>query len=670
MNNRPVDSAWRMAQGMVATCHKQQTIPFIHGILFFLLPLLIGCRSAAGTPVSAVTPTMPTTATATLSPATPATPLFQPTATAVSTPTPAPNANELIICQANEPDSLYLYSQPSLAQQHIHHTIYETLYTQRNYSYQPLGLSKLPQLSEGDARLETITVSAGDIVVDTAGIVIPLDLGIAVSDASGQPVIFAGSPINVVQMVVEFELEPMVWSDGQPVTAADSVFSFNLARMPAAVVTSEQRQRLGRTADYEAAGERTVRWVGLPGWRDSHYFLNVWPPLPAHRLSIYTPAQLSQVEETVRRPLASGPFVINEWVQGSHMRLIPNPHYHRAGTVALDGLLIRFIDNPNQMVSELLAGRCHLATHDSINPEQVPFFQEAAAAGLLLPHFQAGPAFELLAFGVQSFGVEEPDIMSGWFADEQVRQAAAMCINRERLVAELLGGITAVMPAYIQPAHPLLPGDLHRWPYDVEAANSLLDDAGYLDINGNGIRQNEAGEPFTVRLLSSESELHSLTVNLIAENLAACGLTVTPVYLSELELFDPSPASPLAGRRFDLALLRQTTFIEPPCIHWQTAAITGPVSAGFGGWGAANVTGWSDAAFDEACQAAQQAFWNSEPYRLLHRTALRRFVDSVPALPLYSSLKVALTRPELVNFSLDPTQPSELWNVGAFVLRE
>jgi hypothetical protein len=41
----------------------------------------------------------------------------------------------------------------------------------------------------------------------------------------------------------------------------------------------------------------------------------------------------------------------------------------------------------------------------------------------------------------------------------------------------------------------------------------------------------------------------------------------------------------------------------------------------------------------------------------------------VPALPLYSDLKIALTRPEVIGFNLDPTQPSELWNVAAFDLR-
>jgi peptide/nickel transport system substrate-binding protein len=629
-----------------------------------ILLLLIGCRSAEPAPVNEST--LPPTPTGT------PTPLPQPAETAVATPTlaPIPTTNELVICQSDEPESLYLYSQPSLAQTHIHHALYEPLYTQRSYDYQPLGLTRLPHLNDDNVRLETITVAAGDIVVDVSGIVIPLDLNITVYDANGQSVTYEGSPINVVQMIVDFELEPLVWSDGQPVTASDSVFSFNMARTPAAVVSPEQRQRLSRTAVYEATGERTLRWVGLPGWRDSHYFLNVWDPLPAHRLSLYTATQLPQVDETVRRPLSNGPFVISEWIQGSHIRLLPNPHYYRADAVALDGLLIRFIDNPNQVVSELLAGRCHIATHDAVNPEQIPFFQEAATAGLLLPHYQMGSEYEMLVFGVRPVGAEEPDTAAGWFADERVRQAVAMCINRERLVAELWGGRTAVMPAYILPSHPLLPDDLHHWAYDVEGANMLLDEAGYLDSSGNGIRQNEAGESFIISLLSSEGGLQSVTGSLISENLAGCGLNVTTTYLPETELFNPSPASPLAGRRFDLALLRGSTGIKPPCTHWQTDAITGSLTAGFGGWDAPNVAGWSDDVFDAACRAAQQAFWQSDLYTLQHRTALRRFVDSVPALPLYSHLKVALTRPEVVGFSPDPTQPSELWNVAVFDLRD
>jgi peptide/nickel transport system substrate-binding protein len=471
-------------------------------------------------------------------------------------------------------------------------------------------------------------------------------------------------------MVVTFEFEPLVWSDGQPVTAADSVFSFDLAQSPASVITAEQRRRLVRTAVYEATGERSLRWVGLPGWRDSHYFLNVWPPLPAHRLSRYTPAQLAQVEASVRRPLAHGPFVVSEWVQGSHLRLTPNPFYYRADSVTLHSLLFRFIDSPNQVVADLLAGDCHIATHDTIDPEQIPFFQEAAAAGLLLPHFQTGSGYDLLAFGVQPFGSGSVAEADGWFADERLRQAVALCLNRERLAAELWGRITTVMPAYIHPDHPLLPADLHRWPYDVEAANLLLDEVGYLDQNGDGLRQDEAGNSLALRFFSrGEGEWPGLVSSLISENLAACGLRVTTTFLSEVELMEAGPANPVSGRRFDLALLSQATGVEPTCGHWLSTAVTGPASTDFGGWNATNVTGWRDTLFDDACRAAQEAFWDSETYILHHRTALRRFVDQLPVLPLYSRVKVALTRPEVANFTLDPTQPSELWNIGEIGLR-
>lgn len=634
-------------------------------VLCLLGLLLASCQIGEPAPLVVETTGEPTP---TLAP----TPL--PAETAV-TPTSTPAQKILTICQATEPDSLYQYSPRSLAQTHIHHALYQPLYTKRGYTYQPVGLVERPRLNNQTARLEAITVAAGDMVVDVSGIVVPLDVGVTLFNTSGQPVTYEGSPIAAGQMVVEFELTPLVWSDGQPLTAADSVYSFNIARAPASVVTDEERMRLGRTAVYEATGEHTLRWVGLPGWRDSHYFLNVWPPLPAHRLDIYTPSQLSQIEETTRRPLASGPFMVEEWVAGSHIDLSPNPHYYQASSVQLDGLTIRFLPNPNQAVSELLAGRCHIITHDGVDPQQTPFFQEAAAEGLLLPHYQTSMDYELLAFGLQPFATEGADTATRWLADEQVRQAIAMCINRERLVAELWGGRTAVMLAYLHPNHPLIPDDLAQWVYDPSTANNLLDELGYLDQDGDGVRQNEVGEPLILQLFSSQDEwqqtdTNHITANLIAENLAACGLVITPTYLSDGELFEPNPASPLAGRRFDLALLSRVTAIDPPCGEWQTSAIPGPVTAGFGGWSAPNITGWSDSEFDTACQAAQQAFWDSEAYQLQHQTALRRFVEGVPALPLYSNLKIALTSPDVVGLILDPTQPSELWNVARFDLRE
>jgi peptide/nickel transport system substrate-binding protein len=114
-----------------------------------------------------------------------------------------------------------------------------------------------------------------------------------VLNAAGERVIFDGTPLEMSQLVVDFTLKPMVWSDGTPVSAVDSVFSFEVNRtveMPfttADTFRTARTFRTDRTASYQATGDLSLRWTGLPGWLDQTYFLNVWTPLPEHQLGEY-----------------------------------------------------------------------------------------------------------------------------------------------------------------------------------------------------------------------------------------------------------------------------------------------------------------------------------------------------------------------------------------------
>src|SRR5690606_25805720 len=143
-------------------------------------------------------------------------------------------------------------------------------------------------------------------------------------DSEGNERTYEGGTITLPQMTVDFTLKPLVWEDGTLVTAGDSVYSYEVASDPD---TPRYRDTYDRTATYEATGERSVRWTGLPGWLDRTYFLNVWQPLPRHAWSQFTTTELYEVNESNRRPLANGPFRIEGWVAGEYIFLVRNEHY-------------------------------------------------------------------------------------------------------------------------------------------------------------------------------------------------------------------------------------------------------------------------------------------------------------------------------------------------------
>lgn len=641
--------------------------------VLFTAVVLLGCQRLPGGPAM-----VPTAVVSVTEPASPATPVEVTAAaggvattaapeapaaelTAAATATPVPIFKQLRVCMVQEPQSLYLYGDQGLAEVTLRHAIYENLYTNLGFDFQAQGLAKLPSLADGDAAIERVTVGNGDVVVDARGNITRLHSGVLVRNAGGDLIPFDGSEIDMSQLVVRFTLKPMVWSDGTPVTAADSVFSFEVA---ANSQTPGSKTRLERTAAYVAEGNSTAVWTGLPGWLDTLYFTNVWAPLPQHQLVDVSPGEMVAAELTARRPLSNGPFVVAEWIAGEEIRLEKNPHYYRAseGLPHLNEVTFNFLGDAARVQAELLAGNCDVATQDGLDVHLIPLLEQGGSTPATL-HVETGPIFEHIAFGIVP--VEEvAERRRNWFGSTQVRQAIAMCTDRRQMADELLHGGAPLMHAYIPPAHPLYPPDLAEWPYDVAAANALLDEAGFRR-DEDGIRRWPRTEiPFRIRLGTDDAADFRARINeIFSENVADCGIEVETYQEPVGQWYGNGPAGTLFGRRFDLGTFAWLVSAVPPCHLYLTDAIPGPPPDFIAGWSGRNVTGWSNSDFDAACQAAQGAFLGTEVYRENHQQAVRIFAEELPMIPLFPRLKLAATRPEVLNFRLDPTQPSSLWNI-------
>jgi peptide/nickel transport system substrate-binding protein len=562
----------------------------------------------------------------------------------------------------NEPTSLYLYDTPlfgipALARQAVLHGIYENLYTTLSFEYQPQGVEKLPDIADDDAEIASITVQAGDVVLNANDDVVILADGITIRDQNGNDILFDGTPVTMSQMIARFTLRPMIWSDGVPVTAADSVFSFQVAADPSTPISIPDTER---TAGYIALDDLTVQWTGIPGWLDPTYFTNIWPPLPAHQLSHYSVDELTHAPEATEFPLSNGPFVITEWVPGDHISMVKNEHYYRAaeGLPYLDSVTYKFVQNTNQLIALLLAGQCDIGTQDGLDMTQAPLLLEAQASQLLSPMFQINSVFEHIDFGINpadSYAEQRPD----WFEDARVRQAMILCTDRQAMVDEVFLGLGQVANAYVPVTHPLYPSDLTEWPYDVDAANELLDQAGFQDSDDDGIRQDpKSQEPFQVSLgINLGNQMRQQIAQMFQENMSDCGIDVELAPQSPSEWF--APQGPLFGRRFDLAQFPWVIGMTPDCDLYTTSGI--PTEEN--GWLGNNETGWSNGAYDTACESAADSLVGTGAYQEDHQTALRIFSQQLPVIPLFSHLRLSATQPEVLNITLDPTQDSELWNL-------
>ena len=619
----------------------------------------------------------------------------------VVTPTPEPaGPRTLVICQGQEPDTLYPYAGSMLAKSHVLEAISEGswgMYDTNSFAYQAIILEKLPSLADGDATVAVVTVSDGDTVQDAGGEVVVLDAAadppIMLKPAGGgDAVVYEGGDFEMDQLSVTFVLLPdLMWSDGTPMTAADSVYAFNLVADPD---TPQQKYTEPRTASYEASDDVTTVWTGVPGYLDSTYFLNFWGPAPEHVWGQYTAVELIEAEESARAPLGWGPYVIDEWVQGDSVTLHKNPNYYRAdeGLPIFDTVVYRFVgENSNANIAAVLSGECDIVDQTSGLDDQSELLLELQSSGQINATFVTGTVWEHIDFGIQPVdyddgyqqGVDRPD----FFSDVRTRQAFIQCMDRQALVDTILFGQSIVVDGYLPPQHPLYYEDAVHFDFDVEAGSALLEEIGWTDDDGDattprvasGVEGVPEGTLLEVAYETTTATLRQQVTAVIQQSLGLCGIQANIQLYPASEWFADGPEGKLFGRRFDLGEFAWLTGVDPPCDLYLSPKTPGPagetftsimtgeeVTFGPGGWGDANDAGYVNPEFDLACNTALGSLPGQPEYEAAHKEAQRIFSEDLPVAPLFLRIKLAATRPDMCGFIMDPTANSEFWNIEEF----
>jgi peptide/nickel transport system substrate-binding protein len=608
-----------------------------------------------------------------------------PVPSATPSPRPTPSVTplpkrKLTICLGQEPVSLYPVDNPSMAARSVLAAVYDGPIDTNSYGYQAVILQRIPNIKSGDAQLFTKSFYIGDEVVDASGTPVTLAVGMKIHPAGCREdscaIVYDGkSEIQMDQMQVTFSLLPgLTWSDGQPLTAEDSVYAYQVAADPS---SSGSKYLVDRTQSYEAVDKTTVQWWGKPGFIDPTYFTNFWSPLPEHAWSKIAANQLTETDLSTRTPLGWGAYSIQEWVAGDHITLIKNSHYFRAGEglPKFDILTFRFVADPGVAISDLLDGTCDVLDPSIPLDGQAELLRSMAEQNQLQALFSKVPVMEELALGIRpasydngiNAGIDRPD----YFGDARVRQALAYCLDRQHVVDSVLSGLSSVPNTYLPAEHPLFNHDIAAYTFNVAAASKLLDEAGWKDIDNNpstprqawGVPGIPSGTPFVVNYATTNAVQRQQVSTLLAGSLAQCGIKVNVQYLDANTLYAPGPAGILFGRNFDMVEFAMgSTGIEPPCDWFSSSQVPNAANS----WVGTNVSGYLNPAFDTACLTSQQTLPDDPFHAAAYAQAQAIFAKDLPVIPLYWRVKTAAARKDLCNFTLDPTAASNLWNIEAF----
>ena len=593
--------------------------------------------------------------------------LAKPTATPLpptATPTPVPRT--LTICLGQEPDSLYLYGSISPASQRIFDVLYFGGMKSQDGQFNSMILERIPSMDSGDIQLEAVDVQAGDVVVDADGNLATLKAGLAVfphgcSSAECVQAWDGTSPLQLDRMKISFHLKQnLKWSDGQALTAQDSVFSFNIA---ADINTPVSNNEIDLTDNYTAVDEHTIQWVGKPGYLTMKLSQVFWLPLPQHQWNSLTAEQLLKAEEAIKKPLGWGPYQVQNWSAGQSIRMVKNNNYFKAseGFPRFDFLDFVFLKENEDPLAALRSGKCDMVDSTAVSFDHFQSVVESQKTGEFKVIVQPDDSLQLLALGIKPvayddsyfpFGTDRPAI----FDDVRTRQAMAACINRQGMIEKYLYGLSSV-PVGVFGMNATTANDpLIHQAYDLAKADELLTAAGWLDYDKNpatprvsvNVKNVPNGRNLSVTLLSADSAFQKQLAEEVMASLVQCGFTVTQSQLPTDELYKPAPDGLVFGRKFDLALLSLAVDENSACQLLDSREIPNQLNFWLGkASGGMNFMGYSSSEMDAACQAADRAGLNKGMASDSIKKINALIDQELPVIPIFNKPGVVLFRKDL-----------------------
>ena len=396
-------------------------------------------------------------------------------------------------------------------------------------------------------------------------------------------------------MEITFRLRDDIhFSDGKPITTDDVVFTYETIINPL-VDGSNVAQQFIDVDRVVKIDERTVKfYMKRPYFKSLQISSLTWDVgiYPKH---IYKFDDAEQFNKQVSNPIGSGPYVFEKWDVGSRIVLRRNENYW-GKKPKLKKIVYRFITNASACLQSLRSGQVDVMIP---TPEQFADIVEDV---------EFNKEFRCLSYWTPW----TPFFYMGWnqdtvfFKDKRVRLAMTHTVNRQHIVKYLLKGYGRMISSSFYINGPENNPDIEPWNWDLERARELLDEAGWVDTDGDGLRD-KGGVPFRFKFTySADSDLYNRLAKLFKDDAAKVGIEVLP------DPFEWSVLMPkLSDREFEAMVMGWGgDILEDPYQIFHSSQI---------GNRACNYIGFSNAQADVLMEEARRTIDEDKRIRLFHQ---------------------------------------------------
>jgi peptide/nickel transport system substrate-binding protein len=319
--------------------------------------------------------------------------------------------------------------------------------------------------------------------------------------------------------------EGVTFHDGTPMTAEDVAWSMNLLMdgmigpLELYVEGFEEVVALDPTTVQITLSEPTA----LMETARLHY---AWI-LPRSVWEGMTYDEIMEFEDPAAL-IGTGPYKLVEYVEDEYMIVEANEDYYR-GKPVIDRIVIQQYATEDAMVQALLAGEV-----DLIN--EVPFtaVQPLEDAENVEVVIMDSLSLDDLVINSNANGTQ-PESLN----DPAVRLAMEYAIEKQEIIDVGYAGYGEVASSILVPAMgDWVSPNIQPIPHDPEQANRILDDAGYVDSDGDGVREDADGNPLEYRLYAEELGTSARILEVISANLAEIGISAPPTLMDGDSLYD------------------------------------------------------------------------------------------------------------------------------------
>ncbi|WP_413299009.1 ABC transporter substrate-binding protein [Bacillus sp. 1P10SD] len=340
------------------------------------------------------------------------------------------------------------------------------------------------------------------------------------------------------------------WHDGKPFTSKDVKFSYET------ILKSE----MGMYSDF-------LKGISSIKTPDDYTVVIKTDKPKANMLYITTPIIPKHIWEKVKfkdletwpnkKPIGTGPFKFVEWKKGEYVKLEANKDYFM-GAPKFDELIYPLYANNDTMVQSLKVGEIDAAIN--INSNQVKLLESEKNIKVV-----SNPTNSFTNIGINTWK-DKASKGNPLLLNNSIKQAMEYAIDKQKIIDVAFSGQgkpgTTIVPSFLSDWHFQLSPEKAR-AFDLNKAKSILDIAGFLDKNGDGVREDQSGKPLEFRFyLRSDSPEEVKAGQMVHSMLKDAGIETKVETLDDGVLGDRI----YDNGDYDLFIWGWTTDIDPTTI--------------------------------------------------------------------------------------------------------